>query len=56
MVFLSEVERCENIMLTLVKRSRNDSIHRLQHVLGTFLYHDYKSGEHSNPNIKKHGI
>ena len=33
MVFLSEVERCENIMLTLVKRSRNDSIPRIQHVL-----------------------
>ena len=37
MFFLSEVERCEIIMLTLVKRSRNDSIHRLQYVLGTFL-------------------
>ena len=37
MFFLSEVERCENIMLTLAKRYRNDSIHRLQHFLGTFL-------------------
>ena len=37
MFFLSELERCENIMLTLVKHSRNDSIHRLQHVLRTFL-------------------
>ena len=53
MFFLTEVERCENIMLTLVKRSRNDSIHRLHHVLGTFLIHDYKSGEHSNPKINK---